>query len=165
MIRIYLAGPLFTTYERRFKEECAAKLRNEGFQVVVPHESIGLAGGSEKKFSEMDLKEAGIWIFDKCYKDISWANVLIAIVDGTQVDDGTATEIGTFNQQMLAGDGEKLAMFGLSSDMRVGEDVKYGEIKRLNFYTVGAIYKTGGDVYHSIEEIIDELKMLERRLG
>jgi hypothetical protein len=163
MIRIYFAGPLFTTYERRFIEECAGKLRKEGFEVCVPHEAVAVENAEkQKKLSELSLRDGAIRIFDKCYEEISWANVLIAMVDGTQVDDGTASEIGTFNEQMLSGKGEKLGMFGLTSDMRVGPKSTSGERKGLNFYTVGAIYKVGGDIYDNIEDIIEELRKLER---
>ena len=37
-MRIYLAGPLFTPYERRYIDECASILRADGFDVFVPHE-------------------------------------------------------------------------------------------------------------------------------
>ena len=37
-MRIYLAGPLFTPYERAYLDECAARLRADGFEVFVPHE-------------------------------------------------------------------------------------------------------------------------------
>jgi len=42
-MRIYLAGPMFTPYERTFLGECADRLRAEGFDVFVPHEQ-GLSG-------------------------------------------------------------------------------------------------------------------------
>jgi hypothetical protein len=33
---VYLAGPLFTPYERGYLDECAARLRERGFEVFVP---------------------------------------------------------------------------------------------------------------------------------
>jgi nucleoside 2-deoxyribosyltransferase len=37
-VKVYVAGPLFTPYERGFIDECAAQLRGAGFDVFVPHE-------------------------------------------------------------------------------------------------------------------------------
>jgi hypothetical protein len=160
MIKIYFAGPLFTTYERRFIEECAGKLRKEGFEVFVPHEEFANQSPEEQeRMNKLNPKDRAIQVFNKDYKGISWANVLVVMVDGTQVDDGTASEIGIFTEQMLSGK-EKLGIFGLTSDMRVGPDSISGEGKGLNFFTVGAIYRVGGDIYNSIEDIIEELKKL-----
>ena len=119
MIRIYFAGPLFTSYERRFIDECAAKLRKEGFQVFVPHEK-GQSRPPEEaaRFASLSLREKAIEIFNVDYEGVSWANVRIALLDGTQVDDGTASEIGIFTEQMLAGQ-DKLGIFGLADDQRV----------------------------------------------
>lgn len=162
MIRIYFAGPLFTTYERRFIDECAAKLRAEGFEVFVPHEGMKASQtDGQSDWEKMDLREKALHVFEKDYAGISWANVLIAMLDGTQVDDGTATEIGIFTEQMLAGKAKK-AIFGLTSDMRVGPNAIPGEMKQLNFFTVGAIYRAGGKIYDDIDQIIEELKALDR---
>ena len=37
-MKVYLAGPLFTPYEREFIDRCAAQLRGAAFDVFVPHE-------------------------------------------------------------------------------------------------------------------------------
>ena len=37
-MRVYFAGPLFTPYERGFIDEYAARLREAGIEVFVPHE-------------------------------------------------------------------------------------------------------------------------------
>ena len=42
-MRIYLAGSMFTPYERSFLDDCAGRLRAEGVEVFVPHEH-GLVG-------------------------------------------------------------------------------------------------------------------------
>ncbi|SRR6056297_600155 len=163
MIKIYFAGPLFTTYQRSFIEEKAAKLREEGFEVFVPHEEFSIesedsVGAKYEKSSE----ERAIEVFEKDYEGVSWANVLLVMVDGVQVDDGTASEIGIFTEQLLSDNmQEKIGIYGLSSDMRVFPNTEGGEGKALNFFTVGAIYKAGGKIYNNIDNIISELKKLE----
>ena len=43
-MRVYLAGSIFTPYERAFLDDCAARLRADGFDVFVPHEQKDLVG-------------------------------------------------------------------------------------------------------------------------
>ena len=61
-----------------------------------------------------------------------------------------------FCEQILSGK-EKKGIFGLTSDMRVGPHALPGEMKQLNFFAAGAIYRVGG-IYSSIDEIIERLK-------
>jgi|SRR6056297_811385 len=161
-IKIYFAGPLFTTYQRQFIEKCALKLRDEGFEVFVPHEEFSIKNDdSVGDKIEVSNRQRAINVFEKDYEGVSWANVLIVMLDGAQVDDGTASEIGIFTEQMLNDiNQEKLNIFGLSSDMRVGPNAEGGESKVLNYFTVGAIYKVGGKIYNNIQNIILELKKL-----
>ena len=157
MNRIYFAGPLFTTYERAFIDECAIKLRAEGFEVFIPHEGFMNMTPSEKEqFESLDDREKALTVFANDYEALSWANILIVMIDGPQIDDGSAVEIGMFCEQMLSGK-EKKGIFGLTSDMRVGPHALPGEMKQLNFFAAGAIYRVGG-IYSSIDEIIERLK-------
>ena len=52
-MRIYLAGPMFTPYERSFLADCATRLRAEGFDVFVPHEHglVGLEATAEAVYA------------------------------------------------------------------------------------------------------------------
>ncbi|MEW6227233.1 MAG: nucleoside 2-deoxyribosyltransferase [Bacillota bacterium] len=163
MIRIYFAGPLFTTYERKFIDECTAKLRAEGFEVFVPHEGFQKMDAAERQTMEnLDDRGKALNCFFKDYEALSWANVLVAMIDGTQVDDGTATEIGIFCEQMLSGK-DKKGVFALTSDMRVGPKAISGEMKQPNFFTIGAVYRAGGEIYDNIDDIILKLKDIDRR--
>ena len=65
-------------------DQCAAQLRDEGFDVFVPHE-IPLPDPVTAKF-----------IFAVDSKEVMAANAVLALLDGPMVDDGTATEIGIF---------------------------------------------------------------------
>ncbi|HEY6053812.1 MAG TPA: nucleoside 2-deoxyribosyltransferase, partial [Gaiellaceae bacterium] len=84
-MRVYFAGPLFTPYERAFIDECAARLRAEGFEVFVPHEQAIATDG-------LSADE----IFRRDAEAVAAADVLVALLDGPSVDDGTACEIGLF---------------------------------------------------------------------
>lgn len=70
-LKIYVASPLLTPYERSFIDECAASLRVDGFEVFVPHEHE-LATG-------VDVTAAGIFAKDR--PGIEGADAMLAIVD------------------------------------------------------------------------------------
>ena len=141
-LKIYLAGPLFTPYERSFIDECAAALRADGFEVFVPHEHE-LATG-------VDVTAA--WIFAKDRPGIERADAMLAILDGPSVDDGTACEIGMFHALMQS-DPSKKGIVGLLTDIRGMR----GESTGVNLFVQGAIEDVGR-IVASIEEARDVLR-------
>ncbi len=80
-MRIYLAGPLFTTAEREFNVQLATRLRTAGHEVFVPQENPA----SER---------TGKAIFLKDLAGIDWADGVVAIMDGADPDSGTSWECG-----------------------------------------------------------------------
>jgi len=96
MFTIYLAGPLFTEAERDwhiktkiFLLDKAAE-KGKKVKVIWPYELITL--------SEIESlgSSARSEIFKRCKEELDNINLMIALLDGTQVDDGTAWEIGYF---------------------------------------------------------------------
>ena len=140
-MRVYLAGPLFTPYERRFIDECAAVLRGAGIDVFVPHEAE-LAGEDTSAAT----------IFAKDWNGLSPANAVVAILDGPMVDDGTACEIGMF-YGLMQSDPSKKGIVGLLTDMRGLR----GESTGLNLFVQGAIEDVGR-IVTSIEDARDVLR-------
>ena len=141
-LKIYLAGPLFTPYERAFIDECAAALRGDGFEVFVPHEHE-LATG-------IDVSAASIFAKDR--PGIERADAMLAILDGPSVDDGTACEIGMFHALMQS-DPSKKGIVGLLTDIRGTR----GESTGVNLFVRGAIEDVGRIVV-SLEEASDVLR-------
>lgn len=141
-MRIYLAGPLFTPYERRFLDECAARLRAEGFEVFVPHEEV-LA---------LEDTPAAV-IFAEDWDGVAGADAMLAVLDGPQVDDGTACEIGIFHALMRS-DPSKRGIVGLLTDLR-GE--RSGEGHGLNLFVKGCVEAAG--------EIVGDLDAAVRALS
>ena len=88
-MKIYLAGPLFNAGERGFLADIATRLRALDFDVFVPHEQfVEQEGLDARRVYATDLD------------GIRSADAVLAWLDGSQVDDGTAVEIG-FNAQYL----------------------------------------------------------------
>lgn len=141
-LRIYFAGPLFTPYERAFIDQCAAMLRADGFDVFVPHEHEFAGSG----------RVTAAWIFAKDRAGIERADAMIAILDGSSVDDGTACEIGMFHALMRA-DPTKKGIVGLLTDIRSTR----GESSGLNLFLQGAI-EDAGRIVTSIEGARDLLR-------
>lgn len=80
-MKIYLAGPLFTTAEREFNVKLADLLRAAGHEVWLPQESEQ----RDKTAQE---------VFRKDVEGIDWADVVVANMDGPDPDSGTAWECG-----------------------------------------------------------------------
>ena len=141
-MRIYLAASIFTPYERSFLDECAKRLRAEGFDVFVPHEHE-LALGDAVSAAE---------IFAKDRPGIESANAVVAILDGPSIDDGTACEIGMFHGLMQS-DPEKKGIVGLLTDIRG----RRGESTGVNLFVQGVI-EDAGEIVGSIEEACEVLR-------
>jgi Nucleoside 2-deoxyribosyltransferase len=140
-VRIYLAGPLFTPYERDFLSACAARLRAEGFDVFVPHEEA-LA---------LDNTPADV-IFAKDYAGLHAADAVLAVLDGPQTDDGTACEIGIFYALMQAEPARK-GIVGLVTDLR---GARSGEGHGLNLFVEGCI-EAAGEIVTDLDAAIAAL--------
>ena len=93
---IYLAGPLFTEAERDWHRKTKrllleqASRRGEVVEIIWPYELI-----TPEEIAALGA-EARAEIFRRCKAELDRTDLLIALLDGTQVDDGTAWEIGYF---------------------------------------------------------------------
>ncbi len=87
-MKIYQAGPLFTEAEQDWHRKLKARLIEAGYNVVWPYELFSqgdvIAWGNDAPRRIMEIDRAAL---DSC-------DVVVALLDGTQVDDGTAWEIG-----------------------------------------------------------------------
>ncbi len=80
-MKLYLAGPLFTTSERTFNSQLKALLQAAGHDVWLPQDH-----------EPRDLLAAAI--FQKDVEGIEWADVVVANMDGSDPDSGTCWECG-----------------------------------------------------------------------
>lgn len=98
--KIYLSGPLFSAGEIAWGERFSALLREhlKDMEVIWPHEIVPDRAVPEGIF------RANLKALDEC-------DLMVAVLDGAQVDDGTAWEIGYFFSQ-----GKKI--LGIRTDFR-----------------------------------------------
>ena len=146
-MRVYLAGSIFTPYERAFLDDCASRLRTEGFDVFVPHEQ-GLVG--------LDATPAAVFAVDA--GGVESADAVLAVLDGPSVDDGTACEIGLFHG-LKQRDPERKGVVGLLTDLRAE---RRGEFAT-NLFVRGCIEAGGGAVVSSLDDALAILHGWEPR--
>ena len=79
-MKLYFAGPLFTTPERTWNAEVTAALRAAGHEIFLPQ--------------EQEPGKDGPGIFATDVGGIDWADGLVAIMDGPDPDSGTCWEVG-----------------------------------------------------------------------
>jgi nucleoside 2-deoxyribosyltransferase len=79
-MKLYFAGPLFTTPERTWNAEVAAALRAAGHDIFLPQ--------------EQEPGKDGPGIFATDVGGIDWADGLVAVMDGPDPDSGTCWEVG-----------------------------------------------------------------------
>ena len=85
MKNIYLAAPLFSEAECGFNRRLRDELRKAGFSVFLPQED---SNNVKDKVNRQKI------IFDKNLDAIGRSDILVAVLDGADVDSGTAWEIG-----------------------------------------------------------------------
>jgi nucleoside 2-deoxyribosyltransferase len=108
-LRIYLSGPLFSQAERRWNRELAAALeeRIAGADVILPQDfKPGGTYNSRAFFREL---------FAECVDGVRTADVVVAVVDGPDVDSGTAFEMGVAHECGIP-------VVGLRTDFRESQD-------------------------------------------
>jgi len=83
MKKAYIAGPLFSDAERAFNLQIEAVCRAAGFETFLPQRDAPVPGPSNGKD-----------VFGSELRANEWADVIVANLDGMDVDSGTAWEIG-----------------------------------------------------------------------
>ena len=107
---IYIAGPLFTVHQRYFLEDIGEIVENSGFRVYLPH-----AENNERELNLAYDEKRKKDIFDNDVNTLLLSKAVIALLDGADVDSGTAFEIGmayAFKKPVL----------GIRTDMRLFMD-------------------------------------------
>ena len=100
-MKIYLAGPLYSTAEREFNARLAKLLTERGHEVWLPQ---------ERENRSMPARE----IFADDVRGIDWAEVVVANMDGPDPDSGTCWECGYAYK--------KKPIIVFRTDFRAGDD-------------------------------------------
>lgn len=145
--KIYIAGPLFSLHEKQFLELIVNFLskRIKGLDserdFFLPHRDAGDLGIIDEKEEPSKKKD----MFSKDLKFLDEVEIVIAVLDGVDVDSGTAVELGYAYSK-------KKKIFGVLSDHRA---FKNSKIKDLNNMVWG-VCEDGKSLI-----LLNELKDLE----
>jgi len=87
-MKIYLSAPLFTQVERRWNRQLATALEKNiaGAQVILPQDF--------KFHGSFNKPENFRLIYEQCLQSLEEADLMVAILDGPDVDSGVAFEAG-----------------------------------------------------------------------
>ncbi len=102
-MQVYIAGPLFTDAERTYLEKIDSLCKKAGLKTYLPHRDAGLFTGDAK-----ELKH----IFELDRKGVDNSKIMVAVLDGIKVDDGTAWEMGYAYAK-------KIPIIGIVNDFRL----------------------------------------------
>ena len=130
--KVYLSGPLFSQAEIEWASRIRTSLESQlEAEVIWPHET---ASGSPQE------------IFEANTRALMGCDIMIAILDGPQVDDGTAWEMGYFYSL-----GKRIV--GIRTDFRrAGETPK----SKVNIM----LEQSCLSINESLEQLIQELKRI-----
>lgn len=149
-MKIYLASPLgFSPEYGGYRQRITEKLRQQGCTVLDPWDNQFEAEISEAKLisSENDRLSA----YGKIAAKIGYANerlireadMLLAVLDGLEIDSGTASEVG-----FAAALGKRC--YGLRTDWRDSGDFPG---LAFNLQVVHFIVSSGGELFRTIDDI------------
>jgi nucleoside 2-deoxyribosyltransferase len=134
---IYLAASVFSIFERESNARVAHALEKEGYEVFLPQTTA-----PPETESGLDMK----YIYEECKNRLDTSDLVVAIVDGADVDSGVAWELGYAFAK-------KTPAICIRTDMRKAEDkgvnimIEYGSTK--------TVYQTH---YHqNVEEVIKNI--------
>lgn len=155
--KIYLASPLgFAESTRGFMVELIDRL-SEVVTVVNPWDDTSFAADLERAHALTDINDRrehfhriNLGIGAKNERMIRSVDALVAVLDGADVDSGTAGEIG-----FAYGLGKK--SFGLRIDFRMTGD---NEAAGINLQLRYFIEQSGGSYHTSVDSLLEALRDL-----
>ncbi len=130
----------------KFNAEAVMELVRKG---RLTHEQLGLSETNPAMIFETD------------YAGLAEANAVVALLDGTQVDDGTACEIGIF-YAMTRTDPTKKGVLGFVTDFRGTRQRTHGFGQ--NMFVLGVIEECGA-IYDNFADVIRRLKSWNAELN
>jgi len=151
-MRIYLAGPLFTEAERQWhrgiKLRIEALLKRRGIEakVIWPYELL-----TEEEIHVLGHR-AKEKIFTLCRRELLRADMLVALLDGPQVDDGTAWEIGCFHALRQG----RAPILGVRTDFRRAGETEDSRVNAMIEMSCDTIAGSGEELLDTVARIITE---------
>jgi len=156
-MKIYMAGPLgFSEAGRDFHKKISRVIEKLGYEILDPWQTpfynlISRAKGiSDLNKRQIEWEKLNPMIGRLNTEKIDKCDVLLAVLDGPDVDSGTAAEIGYAYAK-----GKKI--YGYRGDERILSDNVGAKI---NLQVEYFIVESGGQIFHKFRKLVEELKAL-----
>jgi len=141
MAVIYVAGPIFTAAEQAWLSGVVNALeRRANVEVIWPFRDI--PRGRDRR------PEAVIQL---CVEGLERADVMLAILDGPQVDDGTAWEVGFFFAQKGSSQ-----IVGVRTDARAAGETHGSAVNTI-------VAQSCSRIHSSVEDALGEPKLFDAK--
>lgn len=144
-MKVYVTGPAFTPHARAFLLALMQRLEEYGFEAVGV---LGATAASSEALCEAQRAA------------MRTAHAMLVLLDGTQVDDGAACQMGWF-YGLMCSDATKRGILGLVSDERALRRATHGF--GLNLFVLGVL-ENRGRVCTCIEDVLQQLETWEKEL-
>ena len=135
-MQIFLAAPLFNESEREFNEKVAKELQEAGFDVWMAQEAPFIKEGTDEEKRS---------IYEGDTTALKNSDVVVAVLDGIDVESGVAFEIG-----YAAALGKPI--IGLKTDYR-----NFSKIENVNLIIEVSVK----GIYGSTKEVIEALRSVQ----
>lgn len=157
-LKVYVAGPLgFSESGRHWmKERLLPKLSGAGVEILNPFRDImGMGTEPPVKSAKATGKDEAMAMGERNIDDIRSADAVLAVLDGADVDSGTAAEIG-----YAFGLGKPVV--GYRGDFRISGDSVSVVV---NLQVQVFVEKSGGRIFHSLDEAIGALTSISSAIS
>lgn len=157
MKNVYLANGLFGLGDFYFNQLIAKELRN-----AIP--DINLFVPQEQEINDKNSYADSEKIFDLDFENVQKSDLVVAVIDGVEIDSGVACEIG-------AARALGIPIIALYTDMRLQGTSNNKKIDALisdstenqfmyrNLFVIGAV-KSNGSVVHTVKDLCLEVQNL-----
>lgn len=145
-IKIYIAGPLFSIAERNFNRALADELRSRiaDWTITLPQEHAKTIAGQKGFVDDM---------FSYCMKSMVDSDVVVAVLDGPDVDSGTCVEIGYAYAR-----GKPI--IGIRTDFRASEDSGVNLMVSKACAEIIWLRDSSMDLEHVLNEVVHAVERL-----
>jgi nucleoside 2-deoxyribosyltransferase len=156
--KIYFAGPLFSESERNWikttipRIQALADEQDTPIKIIWPWELF--SPGELDGFGDQAMHE----VFKRCREHSNSTNMMIALLDGALVDDGTAWEIGYFYAIRKKGD----AIIGVRTDGRRGGEFANASVNAMIECSCDRIAKSTDELMGILRETWITKKGMEK---
>lgn len=167
-MRAYLANGLFSDADRAYNDYIASELRQAFYdlELYVPQENLAI--------NDKNSYASSLMISRGDDDSLLISDFMVAVIDGTTIDEGVACEIGKYAgfdiPTLLRAGIKPRPIFALFTDTRqqgrdnmkklhaLSEDAVENQFPYRNLYVIGTIKDSGGSISPSVDKLVESIR-------